>query len=190
MNLATLATYFAYQTISAGFVVLYRHLTQTSVIEVLTPKYLRSDHYSTRGPTFSENNSPADQIFREFWSPGPKFSPDQNFCDRTMFELARSQAPALLFGAGCDFGNFEHAHRVIDFHLKHTHSLTTVRSQCPKATFVDKMVEIRRKLGLLMGVWCQHAFIILRTREGLLLGRGSRYPWATFIEHCTLSMFW
>ena len=30
---------------------------------------------------FSENNSPADQIFWEFWPPGPKFLPDQNFRD-------------------------------------------------------------------------------------------------------------
>ena len=77
MNLAASATYFAYKTISSGLLILYRTLTQTCVIEVLTPKYLCSDHYSTRGPIFSENNSPADQIFREFWSPGPKFSPDQ-----------------------------------------------------------------------------------------------------------------
>ena len=31
---------------------------------------------------FLKINSPADQIFREFWSPGPKFSLDQNFRDR------------------------------------------------------------------------------------------------------------
>ena len=65
MNLATSAIYFAYQTISSGFLILYRHtLTQTCVIEVLTPKYLRSDHYPMRGPIFSENNSPPDQNFR------------------------------------------------------------------------------------------------------------------------------
>ena len=86
MNLATSATYFAYQTISSGFLILYRHtLTQTCVIEVLTRKYLHSDHYSMRGQIFSENNSPADQIFRKFWSPGPKFSPDQNFRDREIY---------------------------------------------------------------------------------------------------------
>ena len=42
-------------------------------LKVLTPKYFRSDHNSTRGPKFSENNGPADQFSRNF---GP---PDQNF---------------------------------------------------------------------------------------------------------------
>ena len=42
-------------------------------LKVLTPKYFRSDHNSTGGPKFSENNGPADQFSRNF---GP---PDQNF---------------------------------------------------------------------------------------------------------------
>lgn len=57
-------------------------------------------------------------------------------------------------------------------------------------TLVDRSVEIRRKLGLLTGVWCQHAFIILPTTEGQPRGRGSRYPWATMTAHFMFSMFW
>ena len=34
------------------------------------------------GPKFSGKSGPGGPIFLEFWSPGPKFSPDQNFRDR------------------------------------------------------------------------------------------------------------
>ena len=42
-----------------------------------------SDHYSTLGPKFSGEKWSGGPIFLEFWSPGPKFSPDQNFRDST-----------------------------------------------------------------------------------------------------------
>ena len=44
--------------------------------------YSYSDRYSKSGPNFSGENGPGVPLFLEFWSPGPIFSLDQNFCDR------------------------------------------------------------------------------------------------------------
>ena len=44
---------------------------------------LYSDRYSKAGPNFSGENGPPGPLFLEFWSPGPIFSPDQNFRDRS-----------------------------------------------------------------------------------------------------------
>ena len=81
-------------------------------------------------------------------------------------------------------GKFEHVYWVTK-----THTLTlAMHSHCPKATLVDSRVEMRRKLGLLTGLWCQHAFITLRTTGGLFRGRCSRHPRATLTAHSMLSM--
>ena len=67
---ATLATYFAFLGIRDTIQTIWHKRVS---LKVLTPKYLRSDHNSTHGPKFSENNGPTDQFSRNF---GP---PDQNF---------------------------------------------------------------------------------------------------------------
>ena len=49
--------------------------------------YSYSDHYSKSGPNFLGKNGPGGPFFLEFWSPGPIFSPDQNFRDRSSRDM-------------------------------------------------------------------------------------------------------
>ena len=46
-------------------------------------------------------------------------------------------------------------------------------------TLVESKVEMSRKLGLLLGLPCQHAFMILATTGGQCLGTGRRKPFMT-----------
>ncbi len=54
------------------------------------------------------------------------------------------------------------------------HSATGPTVHWSKVTLVDRRVEMRRKEGRLLGLWCQHAFMILATMGGQSRGTGSR----------------
>ena len=70
------------------------------------------DGYSTAGPKFSGKSGPGGPIFLEFWSPGPKFSPDQNFRD-TPSKLVKGSMYGFRTSfrtfdtLGCDLENVE-----------------------------------------------------------------------------------
>ena len=82
-ELATLATYFAYQTISLGSWYYTDTLTQTYVVKSAHTKYFRSDHNSTRDQNFQKimvrrTNCPGILVPWTKIFGGPKFSWQKN----------------------------------------------------------------------------------------------------------------
>ena len=109
MTLEALATYFAYQTISSDFLILYRHFnTKLASLKCLHHSIcawtiiLHVDRYFlVRRTKFSG----------EICSPGPKFSLAQNFCDRSVIlgghtHLKMEKVVGLVLATKASSGDF------------------------------------------------------------------------------------